>query len=81
MPNPEQTRIERIAQLLKEFKSKNITTLDPIVKKTLEKYPHLREATAKTYAQAVYQILQTRKKEKDKEKATEARLAERPDKT
>lgn len=66
MPTPEQARKERIDALFTEFNGKNVTLIDPIIHKALEKYPFLTEKKAREYAVAVLRILQTKKKEKEK---------------
>lgn len=64
MPSPEQTRQQRIEELFTEFNSRNVTLIDPIIRRALEKYPFLKERTAREYAEAVQRMLQAKKKEK-----------------
>jgi hypothetical protein len=69
MPNPEQERTERIKKLLEEFQNKNLKTIDPIIQKASELYPYAKEYTLKSYATAVFKILESRKSKKEKKEA------------
>jgi hypothetical protein len=75
MPNPEQERIDRINQLLEEFKNKNVKTIDAITQRASELYPYQKEYTIKSYAIAVLKILKARKKEEKGEKKREMKEA------
>lgn len=57
MPTPEQTREQRIRELFTEFNGKNVTMIDPILRKVYEKWPFLKPRTAKEYAVAVLRML------------------------
>jgi uncharacterized protein YutD len=71
MPTSEQIRIDRINKLLKEFKNKNVKTIDTITQRASELYPYVKEYTIKSYALAVLKILKARKKEEKGGKKTE----------
>jgi len=71
MPTSEQIRIDRINKLLKEFKNKNVKTIDAITQRASELYPYVKEYTIKSYALAVFKILKARKKEEKGEKKKE----------
>jgi len=75
MPTSEQIRIDRINKLLKEFKNKNVKTIDAITQRASELYPYAKEYTIKSYALAVFKILKARKKEEKGGKKIEEKEA------
>lgn len=75
MPKPEDTRTERIEKLLREFKNKNVRTIDSITQRASELYPYVKEYTIKSYALAVFKILKARKKEEKGGKKKEEKEA------
>jgi len=64
VPTPEQRREMRLQELLKEFDGKTVSLVDTIYRRTLDKYPYLREEKAMEYAQTIFRILKAKEKEK-----------------
>lgn len=62
MPSPEQVRQQRIEELFAEFNGKNMTLIDPIIRRASEKYPFLKERTKREYAEAVLWLLEAKKR-------------------
>ena len=68
MPSPEQVRQQRIEKLFADFNGKNITVIDPIIRRAFEKYPFLKARTATEYAEAILRMLEAKKRETKSEK-------------